>query len=92
MAPRTELPPHDADAGVFDNVRHALDHEPTIPATVRVHVDRGEVTLTGTVRRASESAAAEAISRRARGVTKVINRISVSEPPSAVGFEPPRQD
>jgi osmotically-inducible protein OsmY len=92
MAPRTELPPPDTDADVFYNVRHALDHQLTIPATVRVHVYRGEVTLTGTVRRASESAAAEASSRRARGVTKAINHISVSEPPSALGVEPPRQD
>ena len=38
------------DPDIFAAARKALDDEPRVPQDVRVHVDRGTVTLTGTVR------------------------------------------
>ena len=78
-----------SDADIFAEARQALDLQPGIPATVRVHVDNGVATLTGTVRLASESAASEEIVRRVRGVERVVNEISVAQRPSEEGFEPP---
>jgi osmotically-inducible protein OsmY len=78
-----------ADADIFVDARHALDRHPAISATVRVHVDKGIATLTGSVRLASESAEAEDLVRHVRGVARVVNDISVAQPPSEKGFEPP---
>jgi osmotically-inducible protein OsmY len=77
------------DAEIFAEVRNALDTRPTVPATVRVHVDKGIVTLTGTVRVAAERAEAARVVRQVTGVLRVVNGISVGEPPSDEGFEPP---
>ena len=44
-----------------DHSRRALD--PRVPQDVRVHVDRGTVTLTGTVRWPHERSAAEGVVR-----------------------------
>jgi osmotically-inducible protein OsmY len=77
------------DAELFAKVRKALDGRPSIPATVRVHVDSGTATLTGTVRLASERAEAEDVVRHVPGVQRVIDEIAVATPPSAEGFEPP---
>ena len=77
------------DAQMFAEARSALDGRPTIPATVRVHVYRGIATLTGSVRRASESAEAEHVVRRVAGIERVVNDINVAHPPSEEGFEAP---
>jgi osmotically-inducible protein OsmY len=77
------------DAEIFARVRKALDARPSIPATVRVHVDGGTATLTGTVRLASELAEAEDVVRHVAGVQRVINELAVAVPPSTEGFEPP---
>jgi osmotically-inducible protein OsmY len=77
------------DAEIFAEARTALDQHAIIPATVRVHVDKGIATLTGTVRLASESSAAEEIVRQVRGVDRVANEITIAQAPSEQGFEPP---
>jgi osmotically-inducible protein OsmY len=82
-------PAHRTDADIFSAARKALDDQPSIPATVRVHVDGGIATLTGTVRVASERAAAEDAVRSVPGIQRVINEVSVAQPPSTQGFEPP---
>jgi osmotically-inducible protein OsmY len=52
---------------------------------VRVHVDDGTVTLTGTVRRPHERLHAEAIIRQVDGVRAVVNNITVAQIVSAEG-------
>ena len=39
-----------SDADIFSDARRALDARPSVPQDVRVHVDQGTVTLTGSVR------------------------------------------
>jgi osmotically-inducible protein OsmY len=78
-----------ADAEIFAEARHALDDRPTIPATVRVHVDHGVVTLTGSVRLTSQQLAAAEVVQRIPGVRRLVNDIVVAELPSVQGFEPP---
>ena len=77
------------DAEIFVNARHALDQRPAVPATVRLHVNQGVVTLTGSVRLSAERSEAENMVRRIPGVRKVINEIIVARVPSRQGFEPP---
>lgn len=77
------------DAEMFAEARRALDQRPTIPETVRVHVDHGVATLTGTVRLASQSTEAADVVREIRGIERVVNDISVAQRPSEEGFEPP---
>lgn len=81
-APRT-------DAEIFAAARRALDNCPTLPGTVRVHVEHGVATLTGTVRLPAERAEAEQAVRPVPGVQHVVNHISMARPISAEGFEPP---
>jgi osmotically-inducible protein OsmY len=80
---------HRTDADIFTAARNALDQRPTIPATVRVYVDRGIATLTGSVRLPSERADAEEAIRHVDGIQRVVNSITVAQPVSAEGFEPP---
>jgi osmotically-inducible protein OsmY len=56
---------------------------------VRVHVDRGTVTLTGTVRWPHEKSEAEGIVRHIDGVQRVVNNITVANVASPEGFEAP---
>jgi osmotically-inducible protein OsmY len=77
------------DADIFAEARKALDERPSIPATVRVHVDDGVAWLTGMARRASERTEAEAVVRHVRGVRQVVNEITLAQAPSEKGFEPP---
>ena len=77
------------DADVFVAARRALDERPNVPPEVRVHVEHGYVTLTGSVRWPAEREEAEDIVRQVPGVQAVINNIVVAEMPSAQGFEPP---
>ena len=77
------------DAEIFASARSALDKHPAVPATVRVHVENGIATLTGTVRLPPERAEADAVVRQVDGVQRVVNDITVARPVSAEGFEPP---
>lgn len=45
-----------SDAEIFVDARKALDQRPTVPQGVHVHVDRGAVKLTGSVRQPFERA------------------------------------
>jgi osmotically-inducible protein OsmY len=81
--------PQPTDAEIFARARRALDDRPSIPATVRVHIDDGVAWLTGTSRLAAERAEAEAIVREVPGVQRVVNNVSVTQPVNPEGFEPP---
>jgi osmotically-inducible protein OsmY len=78
------------DSDIFAAARKALDDDPRVTQDVRVHVDSGTVTLTGTVRAAHERLHAEAITRQVDGVRAVINRITVAQIVSADGFDAPQ--
>lgn len=77
------------DPDIFADARKALDDCPSIPATVRVHIDDGVAWLTGMARRASERTEAESVLWQIPGVQHIVNEITVAEQPSAEGFEPP---
>ena len=79
-----------ADADVFAAARRALDHHPEVPPEVRIHVEHGHLTLTGSVRWPAEREAAANIVRQIPGVETVVNDIVVAEMPSAAGLEPPQ--
>ena len=81
-------PKNKSDAEVFAAARHALDDNPAVPAGVRVHVDAGIVTLTGSVRRPGERIEAEETIRHVRGVRRIVDNIYVQEV-DAAGFERP---
>jgi osmotically-inducible protein OsmY len=85
---RAATGPHRTDANLFAEARKALDDCPSVPATVRVHIDDGVAWLTGMARRTSERAAAENIVRQVPGIERVVNKITVAQP-GAEGFEPP---
>jgi osmotically-inducible protein OsmY len=80
---------HRPDAEIFTEARHALDVRPGVPASVRIHLDEGVMTLTGSVRTASERSEAENTVRSIPGVRRLVNEIVVARIPSAEGFEPP---
>jgi len=79
---------HRTDAEVFAAARHALDQNPAVPASVRIHVESGVVMLTGSVRVPGEREEAEDTVRGVEGVQGVVNNIYVGRVPSA-GFEAP---
>ena len=79
---------HRSDTDIFSAARKALDDHPTVPQ-VRVHVDRGTVTLTGSVRWPQHKAEAEAVVRRVDGVQGIVNRILVAQAVDPEGFEAP---
>lgn len=87
-APKTT---HRTDADIFAEARSALDRRPDVPATVRVHVDKGIATLTGNVRLPAERLAAEDAVRRVPAVQRLINDITVDQPVSPEGFEAPEE-
>jgi osmotically-inducible protein OsmY len=78
---------HRLDPDIFAAARKALDDDPRIPQDVRVHVDRGTVTLTGTVRTPHERSEAETTVRRIAGVQAVVNRINVAQVADPAGIE-----
>ena len=78
-----------SDAEIFVEARHALDQRRTVPTTVRVHVDHGVATLTGSVRLAVQRSEAEDVVQHIAGVQRIVNDIVVGQPPSAAGFEAP---
>jgi osmotically-inducible protein OsmY len=77
------------DSDIFAAARKALDDDPRIPQDVRVHVDRGTVTLTGTVRWPHEKSDAEALARQIVGVRGVVNHIAVAQMMNPDAFEVP---
>lgn len=83
---------HRADADIFTEARHALDQRLSIPATVRIHVDKGIVTLTGNVRLPGERVQAEDVVRRVKGVQRIVNNITVAQVVSAEGLEAPEEE
>jgi osmotically-inducible protein OsmY len=80
---------HRLDPDIFAAARKALDDAPRVPQDVHVHVDRGTVTLTGTVRWPHEKSEAEGIVRQIDGVQRVFNNITVANVANAEGFEAP---
>ena len=77
------------DSDIFAAARKALDDDPRVAQDVRMHVDSGTVTLTGTVRRSHARLHAEAIIRQVDGVRAVVNHINVAQIVSADGFDAP---
>ena len=82
---------HRPDAEIFVDARHALDKRPTVPATVRIHVNDGVATLTGSVRLPSQQLEAEEAIRHVPGLRRLVNDIVVADMPSVLGFEPPER-
>lgn len=80
-----------SDADVFTDARKALDERPSVPQEVRVHVDHGTVTLTGSVRWPQEKSEAENIVRRVNGVLRVVNDVIVAHIANPEGFEAPEE-
>jgi len=67
-----------ADQKIALHIRQALDaHSELPPGTAVVHVHEGIVTLSGHVRVLEERFIAESVASHCRGVTKVINELSV---------------
>jgi osmotically-inducible protein OsmY len=67
-------------AAVFAAARKRLDDSPTVPGTVRVHVEDGVVTLTGSVQQASQRSEAEHLVRPVIGDRHLLNNIVVISP------------
>lgn len=82
---------HRLDAEIFAEARRALDGRPAVPATVHVHVRDGVITLTGSVRLASQQLEAEEAIRHVPGLQRLVNDLVVSEMPNVLGFEAPER-
>ena len=80
-----------SDADLFTDARKALDERPSVPQEVRVHVDHGTVTLTGSVRWPQERSEAEDVVRHVNGVLRVVNDIIVAHIANPEGFEAPEE-
>ena len=80
---------HRSDPEIFVDAKKALEDRPSIPLEVHVHVEYGNVTLTGSVRWPFERAAAEEAVRSVKGIRRLMNRITVAEVGNAQGFERP---
>ena len=89
MIPATTTGPRRTDADIFAAARKALDDRPSVPATIRVHIEDGVAWLTGMARRRSERTEADDVVRHVPGVQRVVNKIMVAEAPSTEGLEPP---
>ena len=81
--------PHRLDSDIFAEARLALDRHLDMPATVRVHVEDGIATLTGTVRVTAQRAEAERTVGLVRGVRGTVNKITVTASEAPEDFEPP---
>jgi osmotically-inducible protein OsmY len=82
---------HRTDADLFVDARRALDRQLRVPPEVRVHVDGGIVTLTGSVQWPAERAEAETAVRAVDGVRRIVNEIVVAHAPSATGLPAPEE-
>jgi hypothetical protein len=80
-----------SDAAAFAAARKRLDDCPTVPGTVRGHVEGDRVTLTGTVQHASHRADAEHVVRPVIETRHLVNNIVVVAP-AALEFEAPSDD
>lgn len=78
-----------SDAAVFADARKRLDDSPTVPGTVRVHVDDGHVTLTGSVQHPSQRAEAEHVVRPIIGGRRLVNNIVVMDGTVTQMFDAP---
>lgn len=75
--PQTDIP----DAEVKDRVENALFRDPATEAfEVQVSVDKGKVTLTGSVDSWAEKRLARTVAASVMGVTEVENEIEIDEP------------
>ena len=88
MKARSDQAVYRSDATVFAEARKGLDDSPTVPGTVRVHVEDGIVTLTGSVQRPSQRADAERVVRPVIDDRRLVNNIIVM-PPATEGLEAP---
>ena len=77
MSTNTTRAADHSDAAVFAEARTTLDDCPTVPGTVRVYVEDGIVTLTGTVPWPSQRAEAERVVRPVIGHRQLLNKITV---------------
>ena len=73
------LPPDDVrdDAALTTAANDALTLDEAVPVSVRARAENGDVILTGTVRDATERAAAESLVAALTGVRRVTNDIEV---------------
>ena len=78
-----------SDPELFVDAKKALEDRPSVPPEVHVHVEYGNVTLTGGVRWPFERAEAEEAVRHVQGIRRLVNRITVAEAGNAQGFERP---
>ena len=78
-----------ADPEIFVDAKKALEDRPSVPPEVHVHVEYGNLTLTGSVRWPFERAEAEDAVRHVEGVRRLVNRIRVAEVANAEVFERP---
>jgi len=70
------------DDEIYDQVRRRLANDPDVKgAAIEVQVQDGVVTLRGTVREEKHRLKAERITRKVKGVKKVINELRVSTIP-----------
>jgi len=89
MSDKTTQAADRSDTAVFAEARKGLDDCPTVPSTVRVHVEDGLVTLTGSVTRPSQRADAEHVVRPAIGNRRLLNKITVAQLPGADALDAP---
>ena len=80
---------HRLDPDIFADARRALDEDPDVPQDVRVHVHRGTVTLTGTVRSSHQKLEAEAVVRGIAGVDAVTNNLTIAQVVNPESLEAP---
>jgi osmotically-inducible protein OsmY len=77
MSARTEAGVDRSDSVVFAAARKRLDECPAVPGTVRVHVEDGVVTLTGSAQQPAQRIEAERVVRPVIGERRLINNIIV---------------
>lgn len=73
-APKSKIP----DDKIYDDVRLRLASDAQVKGgALEVEVKDGVVTLSGKVKTEKQKARAERLARKVRGVTKVVNRLTV---------------
>ena len=76
------------DPDVAAHVARALDQHAILPPTVQAVVHHGHVTLTGTVHTLFQRVVAEKALRYVKGITGIVNRITVVPQAAAEGIQP----
>lgn len=70
-----------SDDVIYDQVRRRLANDPEVKGgAIEVEVRDGVVTLRGKVREEKQKAKAERITRKVKGVKKVVNELRVGPP------------